>query len=608
MLTSTMKRCLWFAAALLVSVLYLYALRELLQWHKAAFRTPPTWAFGHLFVVSLLGLVPMLMIVWGSRSIVRIGAVLTGVLIAAQLLSLVVQYYAREQIAQGVSVGLLIDNWPAIRPFLNWKELWLAPLLILVFGLMTGFAQVVIWRPWPRVLATLALVVGTVAVGGFVAHRGYLPKLASGPLLTFLGAPQPAFTSDHIIAMARREGAMLKRYEPASPAPKRNVIVFMADSINPDHLGQFGYHRETMPVLDRLPEYFSSVETAVGRATCGESICGTMSTLASRYFRDTPPYVAAGLGQILQKHGYQSRYFLAGDHRRFNYAHYGKFIEREATELWDYRSSKYSLNSDKVIEEGLSSLPPDDGTPTLIFVFFFSAHLSGEEEPEFEVFGPHLSNQEKGAMRRPRKFSDAERVAMTDHYDNKLLQLDHYVASSLETLSAKGYLDDAIFSFISDHGEELGQEGYFGHSNRRITERLLRIPFILASNESKLPDLSAQTPTQLDLGPTILDMLSVPIPSTWQGDSLFTASTERNFFHEFGMRAVQRNRSCFAVLGKFEKKGRKFTECRTGLGAREYGLFNLENDPYENSNLWQDASADEQNYWRGLIISQFGLE
>jgi len=595
-----------FGVALLITGVYLYVLRDFMQWHRLAFQVAHTWAYAHLFGFSMLAMIPMLLIIWGSRWLSAVGTVLVGVLIGTELLALVIQYYAREQIAQGVSIGLLVDNWPAIQPFLKWWELWVAPTALMILGLATGWAQRVIWRPLPRFLSTLALVGGVIGLGAVTQSRGYMPKLAGDPLLALLGAPQPAFTSAHIIAMAQRESAMLETYRPATPAPDRNVIIFMADSVKPDRLSQFGHNRTTMPVLDRLNDYFDDVQMAVGHATCGESICGTMSTLASRYFRDTPPYVATGLGQILQRHGYRTHLILAGDHRRFSYAHYGKFIEREATDLVDYRSSEHPLNSDRIVQEGLAALPPDDGTPRLIFVFFFSSHLSGEDESRFTPFGPHVTN--KAQLRQKRDFTDVELVVMGVHYDNKLRQLDHYVADGLETLSAKGYLDNAIFSFISDHGEELGENGYFGHNNHRITEGLLRIPYVLAANNADLPDLSRVSPQQLDLAPTILDMLSVPVPSTWQGESLFAADPERTTFHEFGMRAVQRDRACFAAISRKIDTTLKFTECRTGLGTREYEFFDLKADPSEQNNLWSALSEGEQKQWRSMLNEAFDLE
>jgi arylsulfatase A-like enzyme len=89
---------------------------------------------------------------------------------------------------------------------------------------------------------------------------------------------------------------------------------------------------------------------------------------------------------------------------------------------------------------------------------------------------------------------------------------------------------------IGDHGEGLG-ERHFAHGWDLYNEDI-RIPMLFydagpghkGSSHDAFPDLSFAT--QVDVAPTILDRLGLPIPASWEGESLLSPPTRRFTYHQ----------------------------------------------------------------------------
>ena len=125
-----------------------------------------------------------------------------------------------------------------------------------------------------------------------------------------------------------------------------------------------------------------------------------------------------------------------------------------------------------------------------------------------------------------------------------------------------------------DHGEAFGwpHESY-GHSGK-VHQEDVHVPLVMWS-----PKLFKNAPRSdvvgghVDLSPTILDLLNVPLPATWQGHSLFSPTRPgRVYFYGamdnyyFGVREGKYKYIYNATLGRDE-------------------LYDLDGDPWEQKNL-----------------------
>jgi arylsulfatase A-like enzyme len=147
-------------------------------------------------------------------------------------------------------------------------------------------------------------------------------------------------------------------------------------------------------------------------------------------------------------------------------------------------------------------------------------------------------------------------------------------------LSAKHYLDNAIVIVTGDHGEGLG-ERHWSHGWDLYNEDI-RIPILLYdAPAATYPNL--EFAAQVDIAPTILDRLGLPIPASWQGQSLLAPSRTRFTYHQTYFLP---NR--FAVLYRDDHALFKF------IATPQYGkeeLYDLTEDRAEIRNLVGEQPA-----------------
>ena len=106
--------------------------------------------------------------------------------------------------------------------------------------------------------------------------------------------------------------------------------------------------------------------------------------------------------------------------------------------------------------------------------------------------------------------------------------VDDLLGDLFGELKAQAMYDSTIITFTSDHGYKLGNKGSWAkHSMSRCTRRDLHVPMMI-----KAPGYSpARVPAMvenIDLYPTILDLIGVPAPSHVQGTSLLPLLMEPN--------------------------------------------------------------------------------
>jgi arylsulfatase A-like enzyme len=141
-------------------------------------------------------------------------------------------------------------------------------------------------------------------------------------------------------------------------------------------------------------------------------------------------------------------------------------------------------------------------------------------------------------------------------------------------LGDKGYLEDAVVVLTGDHGEGLG-ERHWAHGWHLYNEDI-RVPLLIAdTGERRYPDLAFGT--QVDIAPTILDSVGLPIPASWDGESLLAPTATRFTYHQTYFLP---NR--FAVLYRHGHALHKF------IATPQYGkeeLYDLRADARETRNL-----------------------
>ena len=198
--------------------------------------------------------------------------------------------------------------------------------------------------------------------------------------------------------------------------------------------------------------------------------------------------------------------------------------ERKALRAMEDASHE-GLTSDVVVErftgwfEGL-----DEDEPFFAFLHFWDPHYDYAPPPEHDVFDPDYTGDVDGTGIPQRKMqgfhggelSQRDRDHVVALYDGEIRYTDEQLGRALDALAAAGRLDDTLIVFTSDHGEEFGEHGRFGH-NRTLFEESIAVPLIVrwpgrVPAGAVVDDLVSL----VDVAPTVLDLVGLaPEPEHW---------------------------------------------------------------------------------------------
>ena len=166
--------------------------------------------------------------------------------------------------------------------------------------------------------------------------------------------------------------------------------------------------------------------------------------------------------------------------------------------------------------------------------------------------------------------------------------IDKQVGEILDSLDKNGYLDNSIVIFTSDHGDCMGDHGNI--QKWMMYDVVTRVPTIIWSSKNKQQNKRVDGLCQwMDIGETVLELAGAEVPDSLQTESLVPALTDTGWE---GRKYVFSEHPPDAHF-----EGPYMTMIRSQrykvvhfMGA-DYGqLFDLEADPAEVDNLWDDAS------------------
>ena len=197
----------------------------------------------------------------------------------------------------------------------------------------------------------------------------------------------------------------------------------------------------------------------------------------------------------------------------------------------------------------------------------------------------------------PPEGHDAKR--MQAYYYAMIKQIDDQFQRVLDHLEATGQLENTVIIFTSDHGESLGDHGLL-QKGCRFYEGLVRIPLIFSWPGKLLQNVQRDALVELlDLTSTIMEFAGLEQPDYMQGKSLMPLLTDVNQPDEH--REFVRS-EYFDALDPFFTDGNG--AYATMYRSRKYKLsvyhgheigelYDLEEDPWEFDNLWDNPDYAE---------------
>jgi arylsulfatase A-like enzyme len=171
-------------------------------------------------------------------------------------------------------------------------------------------------------------------------------------------------------------------------------------------------------------------------------------------------------------------------------------------------------------------------------------------------------------------------------------QVDTVMGQMLQTLDETGQADNTIVIFMSDHGEMLGDHGLY-LKGPFFYDCLTRVPLIMRFPNHYKAGLKVDALVELvDLFPTLLETTDIPIPAGVQGRSLMPLLTGTTTRHRDSVYMEYYNSNfeypITPMITSLRTEHHKLNFC----DRAEFGeLYDLQKDPGEVTNLWNDPHA-----------------
>ncbi|MFU2208376.1 sulfatase-like hydrolase/transferase [Solidesulfovibrio sp. C21] len=324
-------------------------------------------------------------------------------------------------------------------------------------------------------------------------------------------------------------GKYLKKLEEFNETQKNtnfklpNIIILVVDTFRADHLGYNGYHRDTTPFLDSLYRAGKIENARIATSTCSETMCGIGSTLLSKSYSNMKSSNIR-LQSVLETIGYKLRFYSSDIP---NYKGLYRLYSADNTDIYNCDTThKYAALDDHVILEGIKHLKKYSDGHYFFFFHIMSAHALGNKFEGFTKYTPSKCVSSPTTFSKEKSLIDGD----TNFYDNGVKQADYVINNIYEGLKSNGYLENSIIIILGDHGEGLGEHGYFNHAYHLYHE-FINIPilFIRTDHGEKL---YLDYASQIDIAPTILNLINIPIPSTWEGNALTAEHKQRKTYHQ----------------------------------------------------------------------------
>ncbi len=167
--------------------------------------------------------------------------------------------------------------------------------------------------------------------------------------------------------------------------------------------------------------------------------------------------------------------------------------------------------------------------------------------------------------------------------------IDHNVGRMLDALESSGQLANTVVIFTSDHGETLGDHGLL-LKGCRFYESLVHVPLVISWPRQFQAGLRSRALVELtDLAPTLLELAGLSVPNSMQGKaltSILRGQSTPDRHREFVRSEYYRALAGIQSYGTMVRSERFKQVVYHGHGLGE--LFDLEADPGEFENLWDD--------------------
>ncbi len=294
-----------------------------------------------------------------------------------------------------------------------------------------------------------------------------------------------------------------RQYRHTASLQKRNIVIFVLESFSAGCL-EAGAEKAQTPFFDSLLNISTVCTNSYENGH--ESTKGLSAILVSvTPFLDEPIFMSNyssldfnGIGSILKDEGYSTNFFHGAEYDHFNFAKLCKM-----TGIDQY----YSKDTYKHPQH-------DDGNWGIYDEFFFdyfAQAVSQKKQPFFSVLY-NISSHPPFAFpsEKKKEFTIPGQSAQL----NSITYVDNCFKELFANISRQPWYNNTLFVFIADHN-------LTPKNNQALMTRSLRIPFFIHDPKKPQKTIITKTAQQLDVVPTVLDMINYSRPFVSFGNSVF---------------------------------------------------------------------------------------
>jgi len=426
------------------------------------------------------------------------------------------------------------------------------------------------------------------------------------------------------------------------------ILYVDCDSLRPDHLGCYGYDRETSPNIDRiaadgrrfrnvyvsdapcLPSrtafftgrfgYHTGVVNHLGINADVRHRGGARGTSTNGRYRTLPRalreagFRTAFISPFPQRHGafhaldgfeeWADTGMDGAERAEVVAPHARNWLREHATEDdWYLHVNFWDPHTHYDTPEAFGDPFADDPAPEW---------LTDERiEDHYESYGPHSARDlhhgyltgdgPPDLARTPDEIADRDDFKQwIDGYDTGIRYMDDHVGDIVETLETAGVAEETLVVVSADHGENQGELNVYG-DHQTADDLTCRVPLVV-SGPGIEPGVDDDFHYQFDFGATLLELAGADVPDGWDGVSFAETLT--------GSESARTGRDVLVT-------GQGAWSCQRGVrfddwlllrtyhdGWKEFDaveLYDLAADPHETEDLSGQRPAVVE---RGLALLQ----
>jgi arylsulfatase A-like enzyme/Tfp pilus assembly protein PilF len=291
---------------------------------------------------------------------------------------------------------------------------------------------------------------------------------------------------------------------------KPNIVLITLDTTRADRLACYGYPGVKTPHLDSLARQgilfeqcttsspltlpsHASIMTGLYPTFHGVRVNGN-TALSGKHLT---------LAELFSQQGYRCGAFIGAfvlDGRwglKQGFHHYDDQFDLKKYKQLDLGLVQRPGN--EVVDAALSWLETQKENPFLAWIHLYDPHTPYEPpEPYFSEYSTSIAGL----------------------YDGEIAFTDEQVGRCVEWLVQNGLDKKTIIFILGDHGEGLGEHGESTHGYY-IYDYAVQVPFIIVTPLDDFQNIRQTFQVRtIDLYPTLLEMVGIPVPEENQGESL----------------------------------------------------------------------------------------